>query len=92
MLSLHGLEDGSFLKNFPLELGSITDYSGRFKDTEIFYSFVSFLTPGLIYHCDLTQDELHPTVSNVKKREQVRGLNKICICLSLTHKRRHYSV
>ena len=62
LLSLHKLDGGSFVKMFPLEVGSITEYSGRFKDTEIFYSFVSFLTPGLIYHCDLTENEIRPTV------------------------------
>ena len=57
------MEDGSFVKNFPLDMGSITAYSGRRKDTEIFYSFMSFLTPGIIYHCDMSAEELKPSVS-----------------------------
>ena len=64
MLCLYQLSDGSFVKNFPLDMGSITGYSGRRKDTEIFYSFVSFLSPGIIYHCDMTQEDLDPTVSS----------------------------
>ena len=62
VLLLHKLEDGSFVKNFPLDMGSITGYSGRRKDTEIFYSFTSFLTPGIIYRCDMTGEELKPSV------------------------------
>ena len=62
MLLLHKLEDGSFVKTFPLDMGSITGYSGRRKDTEIFYSFTSFLTPGIIYHCDMTGEDLKPSV------------------------------
>ena len=62
VLCLHQLTDGSFVKNFPLEMGSITGYSGKRKDTEMFYGFVSFLSPGIIYHCDMTQADLNPTV------------------------------
>ena len=64
VLLLHKLDDGSFVKDFPLEMGSVTGYSGRRKDTEIFYSFMSFLTPGIIYHCDMTGDDLKPSVSS----------------------------
>jgi prolyl oligopeptidase len=55
ILQLHDLTTGALLKTFPLEVGSVVGYSGRKKDTEIFYQFTSFLSPGesLPYCCSL---------------------------------------
>ena len=62
VLCLHKLQDGSFVKTFPLDMGSITAFSGKRKDTEMFYGFASFLSPGVIFHCDMTTSELKPEV------------------------------
>ena len=34
-------------------LGSVAGFSGKRADTETFYAFTGFTTPGTIYHCDL---------------------------------------
>lgn len=59
---LHHLNDGTRFKHLKIDVGTIGGYSGRKEDKEIFYSFTSFLTPGVIYHCDLSKDDVTPTV------------------------------
>lgn len=61
-MMLHNLTDGKFVKQFPLAMGSVAGYSGKRYHTEMFYSFVSFLTPGIFYHCDMTTEDLISTV------------------------------
>jgi len=59
---LHNLSDGQLVKRFPLAMGSVGGYSGKRYHTEMFYSFVSFFTPGIFYRCDLTSEDLVSTV------------------------------
>ncbi|XP_062896897.1 prolyl endopeptidase-like [Mobula hypostoma] len=72
VLQLHDLATGTHLKTFPLAVGSIVGYSGQKKDSEIFYQFTSFLTPSIIYHCDLTKDNLEPRIF---REVTVKGFN-----------------
>lgn len=57
VLQVHSLKDGSFVSKFPLEIGNVVGFSGKKKYSEIFYHFVSFLTPGVIYHYDFAAGE-----------------------------------
>jgi prolyl oligopeptidase len=52
-LRVHALTDGAFLANVALSgIGCVSGLSARRRDTEVFFKFVSFLTPGDIYVCD----------------------------------------
>lgn len=62
VLHVHDLISGERRTTFDLDIGSIVGYSGKKKDDEIFYQFMSFLTPGVIYSCDLTEEKLNPKV------------------------------
>eukprot|EP00048_Salpingoeca_helianthica_P022591 m.19194 g.19194 ORF g.19194 m.19194 type:complete len:743 (+) comp7533_c1_seq1:1353-3581(+) len=53
VLQVHSLTSGAHVGDLPLEVGSVSGYSGRRRDAAIFYKFTSFLVPGTIYHCDL---------------------------------------
>jgi len=55
-LFVHNLSDGKRILQLPLDVGTITGCSGRRKDEEIFYKFTSFLTPGIIYHYNISED------------------------------------
>ncbi|XP_060075593.1 prolyl endopeptidase-like [Ylistrum balloti] len=61
-LFVHSLNTGARLAKLPLDVGTIAGYSGKRKHTQIFYQFVSFLTPGTIYHCDMTSDTYSPKI------------------------------
>uniref|UniRef100_A0A7I4C0B8 Prolyl endopeptidase n=1 Tax=Physcomitrium patens TaxID=3218 RepID=A0A7I4C0B8_PHYPA len=54
LLQLNDLQSGHLLQKLPLEIGSICEISSRPEDADFFYSFTSFLTPGIIYRCDLS--------------------------------------
>jgi len=61
-LFLHDLTTGSRLRRFPLDIGTINGVSGDKKYDDVFYSFVSFLTPGTIFRIDVTKESNTPSV------------------------------
>ncbi|XP_066515253.1 prolyl endopeptidase [Hoplias malabaricus] len=72
VLKMYQLATGEEQKTFPLEVGSVVGFTGRKKDSEIFYYFTSFLSPAIIYHCDLTKAPLQPRVF---REVTVKGFN-----------------
>ncbi|XP_076808880.1 prolyl endopeptidase-like isoform X1 [Clavelina lepadiformis] len=71
-LELRQLKDGSLLKKFPLDVGSVVGFSGRKEQNEIFYQFTSFLSPGIIFHYDFEKSEPH---SEVFREIKVKGFD-----------------
>lgn len=63
MLEVRHLNNGSLIKNLPLDVGTVVGFSGKKKQSEIFYMFMSFLTPGIIYRYDFENDCEKPGVS-----------------------------
>lgn len=62
VLSIHCLKSGKFEFKFPLDAGAIAAFSGEKESSEIFFTFVSFLTPGVIYHYDFNKPSEEPTI------------------------------
>lgn len=56
ILQIRDLKSGSLLHQLPVDIGSVSDVSARRKDNTFFFSFTSFLTPGVIYKCDLANE------------------------------------
>ncbi|GAV56699.1 Peptidase_S9 domain-containing protein/Peptidase_S9_N domain-containing protein [Cephalotus follicularis] len=53
VLQIRDLKTGSFLHQLPLDIGSVNGISARREDGTFFLGFTSFLTPGIIYQCNL---------------------------------------
>lgn len=51
VLKMYRLSSGEELRTFPLEVGSVVGFTGRKRDSEIFYYFTSFLSPGMSSLC-----------------------------------------
>lgn len=53
VLQIRDLKTGSLLHDLPIDIGSVFDISARRQDSMVFIGFTSFLTPGIIYQCNL---------------------------------------
>lgn len=58
VMSLHEINTGKKIYDFPLELGTIIGISGKRHYTEMFYAFCSFLTPSSIYRVTFNGPEV----------------------------------
>ncbi|KAK9205490.1 hypothetical protein WN943_015757 [Citrus x changshan-huyou] len=56
VLQIRDLKTGSLLHQLPIEIGSVNAKSVRCDDSVVFISFTSFLTPGIIYQCNLISE------------------------------------
>lgn len=56
------MENGKLIHSFDLNIGSIVGYSGKKKNSEIFYQHTSFLSPGIIYRYDFSDPKKDATV------------------------------
>ncbi|KAF7656523.1 hypothetical protein LDENG_00039530 [Lucifuga dentata] len=72
VLKMYQLSSGEELRTFQLDVGSVVGFTGRKRDSEIFYYFTSFLSPAIIYHCDLTKEPLQP---HIFREVTVKGFN-----------------
>lgn len=62
VVQIRDLKSGNFLYQLPLDIGSVSRISARHDDDEVFISFSSFLTPGIIYRFNLTTDTPEMTI------------------------------
>ncbi|XP_059633814.1 uncharacterized protein LOC132276416 [Cornus florida] len=53
VLQLRDLQTGSLLHHLPIDIGTVYAISARRKDSTAFIEFASFLTPVIIYQCNL---------------------------------------
>jgi prolyl oligopeptidase len=62
---------GKFLRELALPgLGTVEGFTGRRKDSETFYSFATYTSPGTIYRYDLETGQ-----STVFRRPEIRGFD-----------------
>ncbi|KAK4276472.1 hypothetical protein QN277_014618 [Acacia crassicarpa] len=56
VLQVRDLKTGSLHHQLPIDIGSVSGISARRKDCVVFIGFTSFLTPGIIYQCNLENE------------------------------------
>jgi prolyl oligopeptidase len=56
VLQMRSLVTGELLRDIPIDIGTVNGISGRRVDSEVFIEFASFLTPGIIYRCDVSAE------------------------------------
>ena len=64
VLEVRSLFSGILESRLSLPIGTVCGVSGERKHTELFYKFTSKLSPGIIYHLDMTKMPYEPKVRN----------------------------
>ncbi|XP_020809369.1 prolyl endopeptidase [Drosophila serrata] len=62
ILQAFELKTGTLIRQFGLDIGTVNAISGKRNSSDIFYSFSSFLTPGITYHYDFANPMEKPKV------------------------------
>lgn len=73
-LYINKLESGLLLQEVQLPPGSVVGYSGRVQDTFIYFKFMSFINPGVIYYMDLAK-EGDTFTAEVFKETEIKGFD-----------------
>ncbi|XP_054790699.1 uncharacterized protein LOC129296132 [Prosopis cineraria] len=59
VLQVRDLKTGSLHHQLPIDIGTVFGISARREDNVVFIGFTSFLTPGIIYQCNLENEVPH---------------------------------
>ncbi|CAN9504226.1 unnamed protein product [Ophioblennius macclurei] len=73
ILQVLELATGKLVRHLPLDVGTVAGVSCKKKHSEFFYKFTSFTTPGIIYHCDLSDEKPEPRVF---REVEVKGIKQ----------------
>ena len=53
VIQIRDLRSGSLIHQLPVDIGTVYGVSARREDNIVFFGFTSFLSPGIIYQCNL---------------------------------------
>lgn len=56
VLQIRDLKSGSLIHQLPIDIGTVHGISARREDNNVFFGFTSFLSPGIIYQCNLDSE------------------------------------
>eukprot|EP00922_Rhytidocystis_sp_ex-Travisia-forbesii_P039069 GHVS01058168.1.p1 GENE.GHVS01058168.1~~GHVS01058168.1.p1 ORF type:complete len:834 (-),score=140.20 GHVS01058168.1:562-2787(-) len=72
LLQVRCMYTGELIRDFPLDVGTVTTASGNRVHTELLVNFSNFLTPSQIFHVELSRD------STTQKPELMRNTQMPC--------------
>ncbi|XP_035039342.2 prolyl endopeptidase-like [Hippoglossus stenolepis] len=73
ILQVYELSSARLVRDLPLDVGTVAGVSCKKKHSEFFYKFTSFTSPGIIYHCDLSDSSPEPKVF---REVEVKGIKQ----------------